>query len=296
MIDLHMHTHYSDGTDTVEELLLKAEKEKIEIISITDHDSVDAYKDLENKNIRSLYSGKIITGTELKTHYNGIPIEVLGYGINYKKLKIHKMDIYNIQVKALEEYKKIGKSLGMIFDKNITVSKNDTSRKFGSFVFASEILKYEENKKILFSIGAECDPSTFYRVHTSNKNSIFYYDESENYISLEETINRIHEAGGIAILAHPLLYPYENENKLEEIERILIKYDLDGLECEYPLFDEGERNSLKELAKKYNKYMSGGSDYHAKNKPNTKMGTGIQGNINISQNLIDDWIEKVKII
>lgn len=294
MIDLHIHTNYSDGTDTVEELLLKGEKEKLEIISITDHDSVDAYKDLENKNIRSLYSGKIITGTELKTHYNGVSIEVLGYGIDYKKLKIHKMDMYSMQVKILEEYKRLGKSLGMIFDTNISVSKTDPKRKFAGIVFASEILKSEENKKILFSIGPECDSTTFYRVHGSNKNSIFYYDETNDSISLEETINRIHEAGGIAILAHPLLYPYEN--KLEEIEKMLISYDLDGLECEYPLFDNNERNSLKELAKKYNKYMSGGTDYHAKNKPNIEMGTGIEGNINISKHFIDDWIDKVKFI
>jgi len=296
MIDLHMHTSYSDGTDTVEELLLKAQKEKLEIISITDHDSIDAYKDLENENIRNLFSGKIITGTELKTHYNGVPIEILGYGIDYKKLRIHKMDMYNIQVKALEEYKKIGKRLGIIFDPSILVSKTDTRRMYASYVFSSEILKHEENKKILFSLGPECNELTFYRVHASNKKSIFFYDESENYISLEETINRIHEAGGIAILAHPLLYPFESENKLEEIEKILLNYELDGLECEYPLFDDNQRNSLKELAKKHNIYISGGTDYHAKNKPNIDLGTGIEGNINISKYLIDDWIEKVKII
>ena len=46
MIDLHTHTNHSDGTDSVEELLLNAEKKKLEIISITDHDSVDAYYEL----------------------------------------------------------------------------------------------------------------------------------------------------------------------------------------------------------------------------------------------------------
>lgn len=296
MIDLHMHTSHSDGTDSVQELLLKAQMDKLEIISITDHDSIDAYKDLENKQIRSLYSGKIITGTELKTHYNGVPIEILGYGIDYNKLRIHKMDIYNLQVEGLEEYKRIGKKLGMIFDNEISVSKTDSSRKFASFVFASEILKYKENRKILFSIGPECDATTFYRIHASNKNSIFYCDETKNYMSLEETISRIHEAGGLAFLAHPLIYPYDNENKIEEIEKILINYNLDGLECEYPLFNNDERNSLKELAKKYNKYMSGGTDYHAKNKPNINIGTGIEGNINISKNLIDNWINKVKLI
>ena len=70
MIDLHTHTKYSDGTDSVEELLINAENKKLEIISITDHDSIDVYSDLEKENIRKLYSGKIIVGTELKTYYN----------------------------------------------------------------------------------------------------------------------------------------------------------------------------------------------------------------------------------
>ena len=120
-----------------------------------------------------------------------------------------------------------------------------------------------------------------------------YYDESDYYISLEETINRIHEAGGIAILAHPFLYPFENENKLEEIEKILINYDLDGLECEYSLFDDIQRNSLKKLVQKYNKYISGGTDYHAKNKPTTFIGTGINNNILVKKETIKDWYYKV---
>ena len=296
MIDLHMHTINSDGTDTTKELLENAEKEKLEIISITDHDSVDAYYELEDENLRKIFSGEIIIGAELKTHYNGIPIEVLAYGFDYKKLRIHKRNIYDVQVQALEEFKRKGKEIGFVFNENISISKTDSRRKFASFTFISEVLKYEENKKILFSIGPECDAGSFYRVHASNKNSIFYYDESEHYLSLEETINRIHEAGGIAILAHPLLYPYENDNKFEEIEKIMLEYNLDGLECEYPLFSKEEREKLKSIVRKHNKYISGGTDYHAKNKPTINIGTGIDNNISISKELIDNWINLVRII
>lgn len=296
MIDLHIHTKYSDGMDTVEALLRNAEKKELEIISITDHDSVDAYNELENENIRNLFSGKIIVGTELKTYYNGIPIEVLGYGIDYKKIKIHKTNVYDIQVKALEEFKKRARKLGLVFDENISVSEIDSRRKFASFVFAGELLKYEENKQKLLSIGPEFDAASFYRVHSSNKKSIFYYDESEFGISLKEVINMIHRAGGIAILAHPLIYPYDNENKFEEIEKILVNYDLDGLECEYPLFNVDERNLLKNIALKHNRYITGGTDYHAENKPDIDLGTGIKGNINISKDLINNWICKIETI
>lgn len=294
MIDLHVHTNKSDGTDSVEELLEKAEKEKLEIISITDHDSVDAYYDLENEKIRNKFSGKIIIGAELKTFYKGVPIEILAYGIDYKKIKIHKIKMYELQKKILEEYKQIGKKIGLKFNENIFISETDSMKKFASFTFASEILQYEENKRILFSIGPECDAATFYRVHASNRDSIFYYDESKESISLEETLNRIHDAGGIAFLAHPYLYPYKNKEEI--IEEIVKDFDIDGLECEYPLFSKEERDWLKTLAQKYNKYMSGGTDYHAKNKPNILLGKGIDENINITKDLIELWINKVKTI
>lgn len=54
MIDLHTHTNHSDGTDSVEELLKNAEKSNIEILSITDHDSVGAYFELEKKPIEDV--------------------------------------------------------------------------------------------------------------------------------------------------------------------------------------------------------------------------------------------------
>ena len=294
MIDLHLHTNYSDGTDTVEELLINAENSKLEIISITDHDSINAYYELENSNMRNLFTGKIIVGTELKAYYDGVPVEVLGYGIDYKNIKINKVDIYDIQVKQLNDLKEIARKLGLTFDENISVSKTDPRRRFASYVFATEILKYEENKSILLKIGPMFDANSFYRVHTSNKDSIFYYDESKNSIPIEEAIKRIHDAGGVAVLAHPLLYPFDD--KLKEIELVLNSYDLDGLECEYPLFSKEERNSLRQLALKYNKIVTGGTDYHAQNKPNIMIGTGIDNNMNINTDYIKGLLNKINTI
>ena len=71
MIDLHLHTTYSDGTDNVSELLENAEKNNLEIISITDHNELGAYFDLEkHPEIRKKFSGKIIIGSEIKTAFD----------------------------------------------------------------------------------------------------------------------------------------------------------------------------------------------------------------------------------
>lgn len=89
-------------------------------------------------------------------------------------------------------------------------------------------------------------------------------------------------------MAHGFLYPFENKEKT--IEEILSNTKIDGAECEYPLFTEKERMIIKSLCKKYNKFMSAGSDYHAKNKPNVYMATGINNNISVDNSFIEDWI------
>lgn len=293
MIDLHTHTCVSDGTDTPEEILTNAETTKLEILSITDHDTTEGYKNI--KELRKLFSGIIIPGVELKAFYDGIPVEVLGYGIDPSKINVNRDNVFEMQIDCLNEFKERGRKLGLKFDENIEVSKTDSRRKYASFTFADELLKHKENESIILSIGPMFTQTEFYRVHASNKKSIFYYDESKFGISIEEAIDMVHNAGGLAFLAHPLLYPYDKD-KFEAVEDIIKKYDLDGIEVEYPLFSEPDRNKLKELAKKYNKYTSGGTDYHAKNKPNIELGTGINNNMNLDKKLIEDWLDKVTTI
>lgn len=293
MIDLHTHTCVSDGTDTPEEILANAETTKLEILSITDHDTTEGYKNI--KELRKLFSGIIIPGVELKAFYDGIPVEVLGYGIDPSKINVNRDNVFEMQIDCLNEFKERGRKLGLKFDENIEVSKTDSRRKYASFTFADELLKHKENESIILSIGPMFTQTEFYRIHASNKKSIFYYDESKFGISIEEAIDMVHNAGGLAFLAHPLLYPYDKD-KFEAVEDIIKKYDLDGIEVEYPLFSEQDRNKLKELAKKYNKYTSGGTDYHAKNKPNIELGTGINNNMNLDKTLIEDWLDKVTTI
>lgn len=292
MIDLHLHTNHSDGTDTIIELLQKAEKEKLEVISITDHDTVSGYKELENINIKKIFSGKIITGTEIKAIYNNKNVEVLGYGIDYRKIKIKKCD--NLQEKILEHLKNIADKYNIQYDKNIAIDKSN-SNIFGSYVFANEILKYKENIIKLENLGEKkLTNNNFFRKCESNPNSIFYFDALKYVSTLEEVIKEIHNAGGLAFLAHAYIYNFENPKN--EIENIIKTTDIDGLECQYPLFTEDQRQEIMSLCKKYNKYMSGGSDYHADRKPNVKIGTGIDNNLNIQKEFIQNWIQKVLII
>lgn len=291
MIDLHLHTNHSDGTDSVEELLENAEQQKLEMISITDHDSVGAYFELEkHPEIRRKFSGEIIIVSEIKTIFDDVNIEILAYGIDYKNINIKKEDKMQVQNDILKHFINVAKSLGIKVDENIKVDIADPNRIYACWVFCDDIIKYKENEQILKDLG-QVNRITFYREHEGNKNSPFYYNTSKYYDDCQTLIDKIHKAGGLAFLAHGLIYSFDNNR--HAIEKILQTTSIDGLECIYPLFNEEEKEFMMNLCKKYNKFMSGGSDYHAKNKPTTFMGTGINNNIIVKKDLVKNWINTV---
>lgn len=292
MIDLHLHTTHSDGTDTVEQLLENAEKLKLEAISITDHDELGAYFELEkHPEIRKKFSGEIITGSEILTVFDSITIEILAYGVDYKKLQIKVEDRKQVQNDVLKHFIKVGKTLGIKCREDIVADPNDSNKIFGAWVYVDEVTKYKENEEIIKSLGG-FDRRFFFRDFQSNKNTPFYYDTSIYHDDLNTVIDKIHNAGGLAFLAHGLIYPFDNRRKA--VEKIISTTNIDGLECIHPLFSSEEMKFMIDLCKKYNKFMSGGSDYHAKNKPETFMATGINNNIAIEKEFIKDWINKVK--
>jgi len=294
MVDLHLHTKHSDGADSVEKLLTNAENLKLEIISITDHDTIGSYKEIENnQELLNLYSGEIIPGAELKAIYNGVNIEVLAYGIDYNKLIIREADVEIIQKENLECFKEIAKEYGFTIDNSIYIDRSDPEKRWGAAVFCRELLKHPENidrlKELKEPDFFEVD---FYRGGESNKNSIFYIDTSKYYPDIDQVIDDIHDAGGLAFLAHAYIYPFNNVEK--EVENILSTTDIDGIECEHSLLSEEQRMKLKNLCKEYNKYMSGGSDYHGVIIPDIRMKTGKANNLNISKDLIDNWYNKIR--
>ena len=79
MIDLHIHTTYSDGIDTVKELLEKVEN----------------FYEMEKFNVKEIYKGEIIVGCEFTTNFDNRFIEVLGNGFNYKKVNKYLEKKYN---------------------------------------------------------------------------------------------------------------------------------------------------------------------------------------------------------
>lgn len=293
MIDLHIHTTHSDGDFTPVEILKKAQEENLDIIYITDHNVISAYDELEDICIENYFDGKIIVGSELKCVYNHMPMEVLAYGFDRLKIKranciTNDQKIYEIQSNYLEHIKKKGKQIGLFFDSNLQIEKG--KKHFAASTFEKELWKDNRNEEILKKIGINIK-MPFYREAQSNPNSIFYIDETKDYPEMQEVLDEIHKAGGLAFLAH--LYEYPLENHEETIKQIIEKYDFDGIECYHSNFTKAQSENIIDFCKKHNLYMSGGSDYHGKSKPKVKFARAVEYEY-IQNQIIKDWITKIK--
>ena len=291
MIDLHMHTMYSDGTDTAEEILKNVESKKLNIISITDHNNAEVYEELEKMDIKKYYSGKIIPGVELNTKVLGVPIEILGYGIDYKILNKLAKDIYipaqeRNKIEAERLYNKCLKA-GIKIDSDC-MSRYDSNMFTSKFIHA-EITKYEENKKFLDET-AWNDTIIFYRKYMSNPECMLYVEMDDFVPEFNIAADLVRKSGGLIFLPH--IFEYK-ENSMKILNYIIENYEFDGIECFYTTFTGEQSKELLNICKLHNLYISGGSDYHGKAKPKVDVGVGY-GNLKVQDEIINDWKDKVK--
>ncbi len=248
--DLHMHSVYSDGKNTVEELVLRAKEKGLTHIALTDHDSVSGVNEFIELCKKNGIIG--IRGLELSTYFNNESIHILGYFeneipqsiIDYSKEQFiarhnrakryceNLEKIYNVKM----DYNKIKNIKGMITRANLSylmLEDNDVTE--------------DDTRKYL------------------DKDSPAYIEAAK--LTTEEGIKMIKDGGGIAIIAHPTLLKKTN---LEDI----INLGLDGIEGYYPLNKENQHLEYIKLAEKYNLMVTAGSDYHGKiDKSHLDMGT-----------------------
>ena len=289
MIDLHIHTTYSDGTDTVKELLEKVENLRLEVISITDHNTCKAYYEMEKFNVKEIYKGDIIVGCEFTTSFDNRLIEVLGYGFDYKKANKYLAKKYNF-LNNKKRFKKIYteinnkiRKLGLECDLNV-IKKARFGKSFEIEVY-KELKKYENNRKII-NEDIWNSYSDYYRKGITNPKSKMFINKAKFYPPIKEIVSLIHENGGIAFLAHP--YQYKFTDTEEFLDKIYNEVALDGIECFYTTFSEEQTNYLVNFAKERNLLISGGNDYHGTNKENHNLGIG-RGNLKISKDIINNY-------
>ena len=315
--DLHNHTRSSDGLQSPFRTMLRAYHSGFNVIAFTDHDSIGAFEKFEmqlttllelvketpsdaSKVLDVLENIKVLKGTELITSYNGVIVEVLGYNYDLDKMKVEldnlKSSIKEKNYEVLyKSFKEIVDKNNLVFDKSVLdnayLNIKNTGRGGVTGPFFNELISHEENMKYLKYVdenGQEQVANTlklFINKHLYKLGSPFFVDMTNTKPTFTDTINAIHNAGGLAFLAHAGRYKdkMDVENYLDD----MINCGLDGLEVFYPDHSYEFRQMLLEKVRKHNIKASGGSDDHHSIKEGIQYHTGKVAIPNINET---EWI------
>ncbi len=251
--DLHLHTIFSDGTYTPQELISESIRSGLSAIAVVDHDTVDgiapAIKIAKVRNI------EVLAGIELTAEYDGLEVHILGYLIDYKnKNLIDKLEF--LKKNRIERIYKIVdklKNMGVMLEAE---SVFDIAR--GGTVGRLHAARAMVNAGLVSSI-AEA-----FRKYIGDKCPAYVCNSRFSPI---EAIKLIKEVSGIPVLAHP------RSLKNDELIPKFVDFGLMGLEVYYSEHTQAMVNFYLGLAKKHNLLVTGGSDCHGKAKPEVKIGS-----------------------
>jgi len=248
--DLHCHSTCSDGTCTPIELLTLAKEKEIAALSITDHDTLDAYTDnlFEEAKNRGV---KLFMGVEFSSRQKEYPVHLLGYGV--KKTPEILAFCKQHQERRLHRNRAILEKLCRL---SIIIEEEELGDPEARTVGRPHIAQILMEKGVVSSI-----QEAFDRFIGEGKPCF----EPGVSFTPEETIAVIHKAGGKAFIAHPHLV------KKGAILRELLEMPFDGIECYYGRYYRHEKKWLK-LAREKGWLVSGGSDFHGSVKPHIQLG------------------------
>jgi hypothetical protein len=242
-IDLHIHTSASDSLLEPEEVVKWAVKKNLKVIGITDHDTVSGIDKAirEAKKYKDLY---IVPGIEFSAEYYDEEVHILGYFIDYKSTILAK----HINKLKSSRYIRVKKIINKLKKLNIQITFEEVMNiaNKGS-LGRPHIARVLMNKGYVNSIEEAFEKYI-------GKDKPAYVNKYK--LTIEESINLIHNIGGIAVLAHPGLL--NNKNIIEEV----IKLKIDGIEIYHPKHTSEYIKHLRIIAVKNSLIFTGGSDCH----------------------------------
>lgn len=289
MIDLHMHSRYSDGSDTPAQILQNAQKIGLSLLSITDHNRVGAYDDLADPSVRSLFDGKIIKGCEFTTVFHGEIIEILGYGFKIPPvaeflrpyIKTREQEQQETFDTTMRKYKSIGVHL------EINEGDFDPSTMFARPFIYQNMTQFEENKRFFVDEVDFTRYDRFIRNESYNVDSPLFIDALSGLPAYGDIVRTIHAAGGKAFIAHLYVYP---EKINAHPETLLEQVSPDGFECYYSKFTPEQTKTLRAFCRKNDLLISGGSDYHGSRRPEVNLGIGC-GDLCVNEEDVMQWVK-----
>lgn len=257
-VDLHLHTNYSDGDLSPDDLIKLARENSLNIIAITDHDTLNGIKNITNKK-----EIKIINGIEFSCKALKGRMHLLGYNIDIYNMELNEK-INELRDNSLNTLLslivQIKVDYGIVFKYDDIKELINSNHHLGRPDLAKLLIKYGYVKEVQEAFDKYLNPA-YEKIRGTNK-----------WITYKEAIKLIVNSGGIPVLAHPKSLEL-NEKELLLLINDMIKYGLKGIEVYHSSHDLDEIKLYENIANKLGLLISGGSDYHGKiTKPNVEIG------------------------
>lgn len=264
-IDLHIHTVKSDGTFTPIEVLETARKKKLTAFSITDHDSIDAFFDIEDQLTKN--DPEYIPGLELSVTNGDSDLHLLAYYFDPRSEQLNN---------KIEEFRSYRNERGAMIvkklnDMDVNITIDDVTKIAGKAAIGRPHIA-----DAIYQSGAVESYNQAFNKHIGNGKPA--YVAKKNFTP-EEAISMVHDAGGVAVLAHPAI-----EDAYQHLE-MLVGLGLDGIECFHSYHKQKDVDQFKHFAERWRLVITGGSDFHGREGSYGKIG---------SQNVSDKYLHALK--
>lgn len=273
LIDLHSHTTHSDGSATPFELIGQAREAGASAIAITDHDTVTGLG--EGRAAAAELGIEFIDGIEISAEYSPGTMHILGYFIDPTATNFNAV-LAQLREARERRNPQIAEHLQALgFD----IAYEEVERLAGN-----KVVGRPHFARLLVERGyAASIQDAFNRF--LGKGAAAYVEKAR--LSPAASVSLIHEAGGVAVLAHPYQLKLAS---VEDVERLIVELaalGLDGIEAIYSRHSQDERQAYARLAERHGLLVTGGSDYHGTYKPDLSIVRG-KGDLAVPYELLDE--------
>jgi predicted metal-dependent phosphoesterase TrpH len=268
--DLHLHTSSSDGKLTPRDLVDEAIKAKLNIMAVTDHDTIAGVEEaLAYGNSQGI---KVIPGIELSTYHNKESIHILGYirGQGYKSIN------FNSSLQELIDYRI---KRGLMIVENLNKYFNIKLSYEKILEEAKGVIARPHIAKAIVEAGYEYSWNYIFENIIGEKSPAYVPKKN---LTIEEGIKLLRSVNSVVVLAHPVLI---KKTPIEE----LLKFPFDGLEAIYYRNSKEDTEKYLEMAKKHKKLITAGSDFHGISENDRSHGS--VGCVSLSGEHLDRFIE-----
>ncbi|MDP8218998.1 MAG: PHP domain-containing protein [Candidatus Theseobacter exili] len=271
-VDLHIHTNVSDGTFSPSDIVAEAANEKLRAIAITDHDSVDGNQEAIDAGLES--GVEVIPGIEISAEFGPGTLHILGYYIDYnynpllEKMKFLDLARKRRNPRIIEQLQIMGAD----------ISYEELLEEAGVGVAGRPHIA-----QILVRKGfIRTEQEAFDKYLAKGKPA--YVDKER--LSIESSFDLICSSGGIPVLAHPVLMKVDHD-RLRRLVHDWVNIGLQGIEVYSPCQSPAEQAFYLDVAGKEDLIVTGGTDFHGKNKPDIRLGIG-RGNLSLSYEMVNE--------